>query len=122
MAPPKLTCNGAWINLYTGNVQLEMNRLITLQDRSELRANLTALLETKGTNLRTDTRDNRLLMQPNFHGLDPEEMKIWIRDILEDLGFGKGIKIKDKFVSTDILGAGLKSKVTILSYNYFSPQ
>lgn len=117
---PALTCTKAWMNLGTGNVQLEMNRLITLQDRSELRTNLIALLENQGINFRTHTKDHRLLMEPTLHGQDPEEMKTWIGGILEKLGFGENIKIKDKFVSSDLLGAGPKSKVTILPSDYFS--
>lgn len=119
MAPP-LTCTKAWMNLGTGNVQLEMNRLITPKDHSKLRTALTALLESKGINFRTYAKDDRLLMEPTLHGEDPEEMKTWIGDILEKLGFGKGIELKNKLVSSDILGAGHKPKATILPSGYFS--
>lgn len=121
MAPP-LTCTTAWMNFGTGNIQLKMNRPITPKDQSKLRTALTALLESKGINFRTHTKDHCLLMQPTDHKIDPEEMKSLMPPILEDLGFGKDIKIKVKFVSADIFGAGLKSRVTILPYNYFSPQ
>ncbi len=123
MAPP-LTCTTAWMNLETGNIQLKMNRLIKQEDHSKLRTTLTRLLKTRGINFRTYTKDDRLLMEPTFcfYGQGTEEISPWIRDILEEVGFGKNVEIKYKFVSADLFGAGLKSKVTILPSNYFSPQ